>query len=153
MHACSVAQSSPTLCDPMDCSPPVSSVHGIFQARLLERVALSFSRGFSQPRNLTQVSCIGRQILYHWATWEALHSHGRIVFPIFPIACLIISSGFRIWGKHRKFPRSAGKEFLHENPTSSLAIQKQWPQWITVSFWHPHHLADSWGSNINPPAT
>ena len=41
-----VAQSCPTLCDPMDCSPPGSSVHGIFQARILEWVAISFSRGF-----------------------------------------------------------------------------------------------------------
>ena len=42
-----VAQSCPTLCDPMDCSPPGSSVHGIFQARVLECVAISFSRGSS----------------------------------------------------------------------------------------------------------
>ena len=46
-----VAQSCPTLCDPMDCSPPGSSVHGIFQARVLEWVAISFSRGSSQPRD------------------------------------------------------------------------------------------------------
>ena len=45
-----VAQSCPTLCDPMDCSPPGSSVHGIFQARGLEWIAISFSRGSSQPR-------------------------------------------------------------------------------------------------------
>ena len=45
MFVCSVAQSCPTLCDPMDCSPPGSSPHGIFQARLLEGVAISFSRG------------------------------------------------------------------------------------------------------------
>ena len=43
-----VAQSCPTLCDPMDCSPPGSSVHGIFQARVLERVAISFSNHASQ---------------------------------------------------------------------------------------------------------
>ena len=42
-----VAQSCPTLCDPMDCSPPCSSVHGILQARILEWVAISFSRGSS----------------------------------------------------------------------------------------------------------
>ena len=46
-----VAQSCPTLCDPMDCSPPGSSVHGIFQARILEWVAISFSRGSSPPRD------------------------------------------------------------------------------------------------------
>ena len=52
-----VTQSCPTLCDPMDCSLPGSSVHRIFQARVLEWVAISFSRGSSQPRDRTQVSC------------------------------------------------------------------------------------------------
>ena len=51
MHVCvcSGAQSCPTLCDPMDCSPPGSSVHGILQATILGWVAISFSRGFSDP--------------------------------------------------------------------------------------------------------
>ena len=55
----------------MDCSPPSSSVHRISQARTLEWVAISFSRGSSWPRDRTHVSCIGRQILYHWATRES----------------------------------------------------------------------------------
>ena len=66
---CSVAQSCPTFCDPMDCSLPGSSVHGIFQARILEWVAISYFRGSSWPRNWTHVSCvscIGRQTLYHY---------------------------------------------------------------------------------------
>ena len=53
-----VAQSCPILCKPMVCSLPGSSVHGIFQARLLEWVAISFSRGTSRLRDQTQVSCI-----------------------------------------------------------------------------------------------
>ena len=53
-----VAQSCPTLCDPVDCSLPGSSIHGILQARILEWVAISFSRGSSQPRDRTQVSHI-----------------------------------------------------------------------------------------------
>ena len=53
-----VAQSCATLCDPMDCSPPGSSIHGIFQARIWEWVAISFSRGSSQPRDQTWVSLI-----------------------------------------------------------------------------------------------
>ena len=52
------AQLHSTLCDPMDCSQPGSSVHGIFQIRILEWVAFPFSRGFSQPRDQTQVSHI-----------------------------------------------------------------------------------------------
>ena len=66
-------QSCPTLCDLTDCSPPGSSVHGILQARILQWVALSSSRGSSWPRKWTHVSwvsCIGRWILYHWATWD-----------------------------------------------------------------------------------
>ena len=58
MFESDVAQSCLTLCDPVDCSPPCSSVHGIFQARVLEWVAFSFSRGFSRPSDQTQVSCI-----------------------------------------------------------------------------------------------
>ena len=50
-------QSCPTLCDPMDCSPPGSSVHGILQARILERVVIPSSRGSSRPRDRTCVSC------------------------------------------------------------------------------------------------
>ena len=75
VRACSVAQSCPTLCDPVDCSPPGSSVHGILQARVLEWVAMPSSRGSSRPRDqacVSYVSCIGRRVLYHGATWEAL---------------------------------------------------------------------------------
>ena len=60
-----VAQSCLTLCDPTDCSPPGSFVHGILQARTLEWVAIPFSRGSSQRRDQTQVSCIGRLFLHH----------------------------------------------------------------------------------------
>ena len=64
-------QSCPTLCNPMDCGPLSSSVHGIFQARIPEWVAISYSRGSSQLRDQTCVSSIGRQILYHWTTCRA----------------------------------------------------------------------------------
>ena len=64
-----------TLCDPVDCSPPGSSIHGILQARILEWVAISFSRGSSRPRDRTHVSCvscIGRQVLYHLQPFKHL---------------------------------------------------------------------------------
>ena len=60
-----VAQSRSTLCDPMDCSPPGSSVHWILQARILERVAISFSRGSSQHKDWSLVSCIAGRLFYH----------------------------------------------------------------------------------------
>ena len=73
------AQLCPTLCDRIVCSLSVSSVHGIFQAGILEWVAISFSRGSFRPRDQTHiscVSCIGRRILYHQI---AFVSHTLIV--------------------------------------------------------------------------
>ena len=72
----------------MDCSPPGSSVHGIFQMRILEWVAISYARASPQPRDWTHVfcvSCIGRQILYHWATWEAQVAPG-VVYVYLPLS-------------------------------------------------------------------
>ena len=69
-----------TLCDPMDCSPPDSSVPGISQVRILEWVAIPISRGSSRPGDRTcisRISCAGRQILYLCSTWEALSSLTR----------------------------------------------------------------------------
>ena len=65
-----VAQSSPILCDPMDFSLPGSSVHGIFQAVVLEWIAISFSRESSLLRDQTQVSCIAGRLLTIWAIRE-----------------------------------------------------------------------------------
>ena len=76
---CVCAQSCLRLCNPLDCSLPGSSVHGILQARILEWVAISYSRGSFQSWDQTHISwrsCIGRQALYHWATWEA---HGILL--------------------------------------------------------------------------
>ena len=56
---------------PMDYSLPGSSVHEILQSRIMEWVAISYTRGSFWPRDWTCVFCIGRQILYCWATWEA----------------------------------------------------------------------------------
>ena len=60
-----VTESCPTLCDPMYCYPPGLSLHGIFQTRTLEQVAIFISRGSSQPGEQIHASCIGRQVLYH----------------------------------------------------------------------------------------
>ena len=81
-HRCrsEVAQSCPTLCDPMDCSLPCSSIQGIFQARVLEWIAISFSRGPSQPRNWTWVSCIVGRCFTIWATREVLHHRCRVLY-------------------------------------------------------------------------
>ena len=78
---CVCFQSCLTLCDPMDCSPPGSSVHGISQAGTLEWFAISSFRGSSQLRDWTWVSCIGRWILCCWTTGEALDSNKHLYFP------------------------------------------------------------------------
>ena len=67
---CSVTQSCLTLCDPVNYSPPGSSVHGISQARILEWVSIPFSRGSSQPRDRTPLSCIAGRFFTIWATRE-----------------------------------------------------------------------------------
>ena len=89
LRLCSVAQLCLTL-PPSELSPPGSSLHGISQARVLEWVAISFSRGSSWPRDWTHiscVSCIGRQIIYHCAQY------------LFSFSSLLQSQNF-FWG-HR----------------------------------------------------
>ena len=66
-----VSQSCPTLCNPMDCSPPGSSVHGILQARILEWVAIPFSRVSFRPRDQTHVPCITSSFFTIWVIREA----------------------------------------------------------------------------------
>ena len=90
------AQSCPTLCNPMDFSLPGSSVHGILQARILEWVAIAFSRGSSQPRDWTPVSHTAGRFFTIWTTREAL----------LVLRCpLVVLRVRRLWGilwrKHR----------------------------------------------------
>ena len=66
------------LCNPMDYSPPGSSVQGIFQARILQHIIISCSRGSSQSRDQTRfycVSCVGRWILYHLGSHTSVYMH------------------------------------------------------------------------------
>ena len=70
------AQSCPTLCNPMDCNPSGSSVHGTFQARILKWVAVSYSR---DRIPVSCISCTDRWILYHRTTWEGSEL-GRVAF-------------------------------------------------------------------------
>ena len=69
---CLVAQSYLTLCDPMDCSPPGSSIHGILQTRILEWVVMPSSRWSSRPRDRTQTSLTAGRFFTVWAIREAL---------------------------------------------------------------------------------
>ena len=96
LSVCLVTQSCLSLCNPMNCSPPGSSVHGILQARILEWAAISFSRGSFQPRDQTCISCIGRWILCHWATREACLYIYAFHFISF-ISCVFLNSLFQRW--------------------------------------------------------
>ena len=98
---CVCAQSCPTLCGLMDCSLQGSPVHGIFQARILEWVAIFSSRGSFQPRDRTLVSLvsyIGRWILYHCTPWEALRF--KIHYAFFnDLICLLKTWCVKTWPK------------------------------------------------------
>ena len=85
-----VAQSCPTLCNPMDCSLTGSFIHGIFQTRILEWVAISFSRGSSQSRDRWELSDVSNKNIRHWThafrplIWHLLNTHY--------IQCTVIST-------------------------------------------------------------
>ena len=89
-----VAQSCPTLFDPMDSSQPGSSIHGIFQAKILECVAISFSRGSSWPRDRIWVSCIVGRRFTVWAT--------RGVSKLYNV-CLYIHTQLPWWLSSKEF--------------------------------------------------
>ena len=106
------AQLWPTLCD---CGPPGSSVHGILQARTLEWDAMPTSRRSSRPRNWTCISCIsclGSQILYHWATREAPRN-GIIVFikETWELPCPSCQEG-----RVKSWPSMNQEKFLCQTP-------------------------------------
>ena len=87
-----VAQSCLTLCNPMDCSLPGSSIHGIFQARILECIAISFSRRYSRPRDWTWVSRIVGRPFTVWATGEAQEGDVLPFYSTIYPAALVASS-------------------------------------------------------------
>ena len=109
MYFVIVAWSCLSLCNPMDCSSPGSSVHGILQARILEWVAMPSSRESSWPRDWIRVSCIGRQILYYWATWEA---QGVLYIPWnLPILSVQVNDFWYIYRVVQLLPQSNFRTF------------------------------------------
>ena len=99
-------QSCPTLCDPMDCSPPGSSVHGILQAGMLEWIAIFFSRKSSQRRDQTHVSLC----LLHWrADSLPLVPPGKPIYP----KRLILSQELCSDCFHLSLPEKSSSFFLH----------------------------------------
>ena len=109
----------------MDCSPPGSSVHGISQARLLDWVAISFSRRSFRPRDQTHIFWIGRQIFYHWATRE-VHIEVLLLLSRF--------SNVRLCAT----PWTAA----HQAP-QSLGCSRQ-EHWSGLPFPSPMHESEQW---------
>ena len=100
-----VAQACPTLCDLMACSSPGSSVHGIFQARVLERVAISFSRRSSWPRDRTRVSCIAGRCFTIWATSDLVATITALISWALPSpglwhAIFHVMLSTALWGRY-----------------------------------------------------
>ena len=113
---CLVTQSCLTVCNPMDCSPPDSSVQGIFQAIILEWVYMHYSRGSPQSRNRTQVSPIAGGFFTIWATREA-----KEYWSGYPIA-------------------SQGDLSDPEIEPGSPALQVDPPSWATREAWNLWYL-------------
>ena len=78
-----ISQLCPTLCNPMDYSPPDSSVYGILQARILEWVPVLFSRGSFQPRDPTQFSYIASRFFYHLSHQGSPRTLEWVAYPFF----------------------------------------------------------------------
>ena len=123
----------------MDCSLSGSSAHGISQARILEWIAISFSRWSFWPRVQTQVSCTGRWILYHWATSEA-----KIKYKICQITFLFSTQELqsrvemwkKSWGEGRKMEK---KKVSSHNRDSPVWCRKN--RFIYKEFCHAHELS------------
>ena len=127
-----VAQSCPTLCDPMDCSLPGSSLDGILQASVLEWVAISFSRGSSRPRDWTQVSRIPGRRFNLWATrdvtsYDVLHVLWVHMICIWACMCAQLLSHVRLfvtpWTTAHQAPVSMG--FSRQEYWSGLPFPSQ----------------------------
>ena len=101
-----VAQSCPTLCNPMDCSLPGSSVHGIFQARILERVAISFSRGTSRPRDWTLVSSTAGSLLHCRQISLANEPPGKPQTPLFGYEICLVGTKKNSTGEGETTPKT-----------------------------------------------
>ena len=133
-----VTQSCLTLCNPMDCSPLGSSIHGIFLARVLEQVAISFSRGSSRSKDRTQGSHIVGRHFTIWATREDkkerkfVNPHGWAMYFLF--------LRFRLWQMGFSYrPKKSMDESSWDDPRKFLAGSRDsllalWPEDIIVFF-------------------
>ena len=128
----------PTLCDPVDCSLPGFSVHGILQARVLEWVAISFSRGSSRPRDQTLVSCIAGRRFNLWATREALMEKNLYLYKyVYIIESLCCTPQINtLWIKY------ISRKILQNQLTAQQREKKKW-----CSGWGARKEKNHWFKN------
>ena len=141
-----------TLWDPMDCSPPGSSVHGILQARMLEWIAMPSSRGSHRPGHWTQLSHIEGEFFTIWATREAHHSpyppesqctkNQNSVFPYL----LAASANPQRWSEHASFPP---RILPHLQFCQLLPLYLPLPNWFDCPYWPIVVLSYAFGT-ISP---
>ena len=110
-------QSCPALCNPMDCSLPVSFVHGIFLARILEWVAISSSLGSSQHRNWSHVSCV-----FHWKVDSLPMSHRGSPKLLYVLCCAVLSCSVVSDSLHSKDCSLPGSSFHGDIPAKNTGL-------------------------------
>ena len=124
----SVSHSCPIICDPMDCSLPGSSIHGILQARILEWFAMSFSRRLSHPRDRTHVSfvsCTDRCVLYyqcHLGSQTGVVSH------------YLLQGNFPTQGSNLGLPHCRQILYHLSHQESSMYISRSWYTQIGLNY-------------------
>ena len=129
----------------MDCSPPGPSIHGILQARILEWVAISFSKGSSQPRDRTQVSCIAGRCFNSWATYLSLKKSSWYAPPAFSAWGYLKLMQFQYlrvktepyWGQPRE-PQATEGGYTDFRQCENHSV-------VSSSLW-PHGLYSPWNS-------
>ena len=136
---CLVAKSRLTLLwPPLNCRPPGFSVHGISQARILEWIAISFSRGSSRLRDWIHISCIGRQVLDHWATREEL------CFTSF-LSLIDYAKDFNSVDHNKLW------KILKEIGIGDLASPSQWT-WVWIRLWELVIDREAWHAAVHGAA-
>ena len=128
----SVAQFYPTLCDPMDCIGPGSSVHGILQERILESVAIPFSRGSSWPRDRTQVSCVAGRFFTIWATGKTLSENSIVICRISTWTLLLVQPTKTMIERCYTNPSSNDTRY-RQQIQENLCSPREWQRFLGIS--------------------
>ena len=117
----------PTLCDPLYCSLPGSSLHGIFQARILEWIAISSLGDLFNPRIcISCISCIGRWILYPCTTWESQNSTDTLWHVKEPYGGQQPSVKYQLSGGEELWPPKGTLDFLIIDTSEGVQVPRKW---------------------------